>query len=191
MDSGSALNNGVFVLTDFNGSVPQIFGQGWEAASASRQIAQINEAFDYGYYYFMFDRLNEMGSDTILIKKDAPMVFPYNENEADIAGTVFESTQEDEPESESAVEEEPAVEEPAVEEPVVEEPAVEEESPAFTFAPAPEAVEEEPAEDTVSEDSVEDTSEEAVQEDEDRTGEIVDTESPTETQSDWETGGGI
>lgn len=85
MDSGSALNNGVFVLTDFNGSVPQIFGQGWEAASASRQIAQINEAFDYGYYYFMFDRLNEMGSDTILIKKDAPMVFPYNEKEADIA----------------------------------------------------------------------------------------------------------
>ncbi|MBR2186199.1 MAG: hypothetical protein IJ857_02560 [Lachnospiraceae bacterium] len=51
--------------------------------------------------------------------------------------------------------------------------------------------EEEPAEDTVSEDSVEDTSEEAVQEDEDRTGEIVDTEAPTETQSDWETGGGI
>lgn len=51
--------------------------------------------------------------------------------------------------------------------------------------------EEEPAEDTVSEDNVEDTSEEAVQEDEDRTGEIVDTEAPTETQSNWETGGGI
>lgn len=85
MDSGSALNNGVYYLTDYKGSVAQFFGQGWEAASASRQIAQINEAFDYGYYYFMFDRLLEMGNDTILVKKDAPMVNPYNEEDADKA----------------------------------------------------------------------------------------------------------
>ena len=87
MDSGKVIHNGVFYLTDYSGGVPQIFGQGWEAASTSRQIAQINEAFDYGYYYFMFDRLAEMGSDTILIRKDAPQVFPYNETDAEIAAS--------------------------------------------------------------------------------------------------------
>ena len=85
MDSGKVLHNGVSYLTDYNGGVPQIFGAGWEAASTSKQIAQINEAFDYGYYYFMFDRLCELGSDTVLIKKDAPQFFPYNETEAEAA----------------------------------------------------------------------------------------------------------
>lgn len=85
MDSGRVILNGVYYLTDYNGGVPQIFGQGWEAASTSKQIAQINEAFDYGYYYFMFDRLVEMGSDTVLVRKDAPMKYPYNEEEAEAA----------------------------------------------------------------------------------------------------------
>ena len=63
------------------------------------------------------------------------------------------------PVAETPVAEEPVVvvsvveEVPAVEEPVEEEPAVEEESPAFTFAPAPEAVEEEPAEEIELEDN--------------------------------------
>ena len=85
LDSGRVLHNGVSYLTDYNGGVPQVFGAGWEAASTSKQIAQINEAFDYGYYYFLFDRLVEMGTDTVLVKKDAPQFFPYNENEADKA----------------------------------------------------------------------------------------------------------
>lgn len=85
MDSVNPIGNGVFYLTDFNGSTNQMFGQGWEAASTSLQIAQINESFDYGYYYFMFDRLLEMGCDTIIVKKDAAAVVPYNEKEADVA----------------------------------------------------------------------------------------------------------
>lgn len=85
MDSGKVLHNGVSYLTDYNGGIAQIFGAGWEAASTSKQIAQINEAFDYGYYYFMFDRLADMGCDTILLKKDAPQFYPYNESEAETA----------------------------------------------------------------------------------------------------------
>lgn len=85
MDSNSVIGNGVFYLTDYNGSVDQLFGQGWEAASTSLQIAQINESFDTGYYYFMFDRLLEYGCDTILIKKDAAAVIPYDEEKADEA----------------------------------------------------------------------------------------------------------
>lgn len=85
MDNGRAIINSVFFLTDYEGGVQQIFGSGWEAASTSKQIASVNEAFDYGYYYFMFDRLVEMGSDTVLVKKDAPEKYPYNENEAEKA----------------------------------------------------------------------------------------------------------
>ncbi len=85
MDSGRVINNSVFFLTDYDGGVPQAFGAGWEAASTARQISSLNEAFDYGYYYFMFDRLVEMGCDTVLVKKDAPQIFPYDEKEADMA----------------------------------------------------------------------------------------------------------
>ena len=85
MDDGKALFNGAGYLTDYKGTVAQAFGAGWEAASTSKQISSLNEAFDYGYYYFLFDRLVEMGCDTVLIKKDAPQFFPYNETEAEEA----------------------------------------------------------------------------------------------------------
>ena len=88
IDSSKALFNNVFYLTDYDdSSANQLFGQGWEASSTSLQIAQINEAFDYGYYYFMFDRLLEFGCDTVLVKKDAAAVYPYNEKEAELAAT--------------------------------------------------------------------------------------------------------
>lgn len=88
IDSYSPFVNGVFYLSDYNGeSTNQLFGQGWEAASTSLQIAQINEAFDNGYYYFMFDRLLEYGCDTVLIKKNSAAVIPYNEIEAEEAAT--------------------------------------------------------------------------------------------------------
>ena len=87
LDSNRVLINGVFYLTDYEGSVNQLFGQGWEAASTSTQIAQMNEAFDNGYYYFLFDRLFEFGCDTVLVRKDAAAVVPYNEAEAEEAAT--------------------------------------------------------------------------------------------------------
>ena len=88
IDSIAPTVNGVFYLTDYEGSVNQLFGQGWEAASTSLQIAQINEAYDNGYYYFMFDRLLEMGCDTVIIKKNSAAVVPYNEKEAEAAATL-------------------------------------------------------------------------------------------------------
>ena len=88
IDSVFPIPNGVFYLTDYDGTVSQLFGQGWEAASTSMQIAQINESFDSGYYYFLFDRLLEYGCDTVLIKKDASAEYPYNEKEAEAAATL-------------------------------------------------------------------------------------------------------
>ncbi len=89
IDSHSPFVNGVFYLTDYNGeSANQLFGQGWEAASTSLQIAQLNEAFDNGYYYFMFDRLLEYGCDTVLIKKNSAAIVPFNEHEAEEAAAL-------------------------------------------------------------------------------------------------------
>lgn len=85
IDSSKGLFNSTFYLTDHDGAVNQLFGQGWEAASTSLQIAQMNEAFDNGYYYFLFDRLMEFGCDTVLVKKDAASVVPYNEEAAETA----------------------------------------------------------------------------------------------------------
>jgi len=94
IDSVSPMESFVFYLTDYEGSVNQLFGQGWEAASTSLQIAQINEAYDNGYYYFMFDRLLEMGCDTVIVKKNAAAVFHYNETEAEAAAELRGYTKE-------------------------------------------------------------------------------------------------
>lgn len=68
---------GVYYLTGYGEGVNQIFGQGWEASSTSRQITEANEAYDTGEYYFMFDRLVELGVDTIVVNKNTPSVSKY------------------------------------------------------------------------------------------------------------------
>ncbi|MCR4689422.1 MAG: hypothetical protein K5745_07740, partial [Saccharofermentans sp.] len=83
MDGNSPMANGVFYLTDYNGGVNQAYGQGWEAASDATTIAMLNEAFDMGYYDFMFDRLLELGCDTILLGQASPESYPFNEDEAE------------------------------------------------------------------------------------------------------------
>ena len=85
IDDINPLMNGVFYLTDYGEPVNQLFGQGWEAASTSMQISQINESYNNGYYYFLFDRLLEYGCDTVLIKKDATDAYPFNAVEVDLA----------------------------------------------------------------------------------------------------------
>lgn len=46
------------------------FGRAYQGASTISNIVSINEAFENGFYTFVFDRLLEMGNDTILIPKD-------------------------------------------------------------------------------------------------------------------------
>ncbi len=74
MDSSSA----TYYLTGMGKSVNQMLGQGWEASSTARQISAVNEAYDYGNYMFMFDRMKELGVDTICFNKSLPAVRPYN-----------------------------------------------------------------------------------------------------------------
>lgn len=46
---------------------PTSYGQGVQSAVTYRNIVQINEAAEKGLYYYMFDRLLELGNDTLVM----------------------------------------------------------------------------------------------------------------------------
>lgn len=50
--------------------VKSTYGAGWQAASTTRNIVQLNEAMGCGYYPYLFDRCLEMGNDTVLVRID-------------------------------------------------------------------------------------------------------------------------
>ena len=47
-----------------------IYGWAYQGAYTEKEIVSINESFEYGYFNYTFDRLVEMGADTIIVKKD-------------------------------------------------------------------------------------------------------------------------
>lgn len=47
-----------------------LFGWAYQGAYNIKNIVNLNESFEKGYYLYMFDRLIEYGCDTVLIKKD-------------------------------------------------------------------------------------------------------------------------
>jgi len=76
---------GTYYLTGYENGVNQLFGQGWEASSTAHQITDINEAFDTGEYYYVFDRLKEMGVDTVVANKSFPTVTKYKADKVEKA----------------------------------------------------------------------------------------------------------
>ncbi len=68
LDDSSLGSMGAFLVSDWNNSVPSVFGAGREAANTSTNIVRINRALSDGNYYYVFDRSRELGSDTILVK---------------------------------------------------------------------------------------------------------------------------
>lgn len=60
-----------YVMSEnYNNAVRYVFGWAHWGASTLSNIVMVNTAFEKGYYDYMFDRLIELGSDTVLIKKD-------------------------------------------------------------------------------------------------------------------------
>ncbi|GKX67917.1 6-pyruvoyl-tetrahydropterin synthase-related protein [Inconstantimicrobium mannanitabidum] len=47
-----------------------VYGWAWQGASTSRNIVMLNTALEKGYYNYLFDRSIEMGSDTVIIRKE-------------------------------------------------------------------------------------------------------------------------
>lgn len=48
----------------------QTFGTGWQTAATSLNVAMLNEAMQQGCYLYLFDRLLELGNDTVIVKTD-------------------------------------------------------------------------------------------------------------------------
>lgn len=67
-DDSSLGSTGAFLVSDWNESVPAVFGAGREAANTSTNIVRLNRALSDGSYYYVFDRSRELGSDTVLVK---------------------------------------------------------------------------------------------------------------------------
>ena len=55
---------------NYDDAVKYVFGWAHWGSSTLPNIVMINTAFEKGYYEYMFDRLLELGSDTVLIKKN-------------------------------------------------------------------------------------------------------------------------
>ncbi|MFI3177877.1 MAG: 6-pyruvoyl-tetrahydropterin synthase-related protein [Eubacteriales bacterium] len=53
----------------FENTTHYSFGWAFQGAKTVDNIVQINEAFDNGFYFYMFDRLLELGDDTVLVDK--------------------------------------------------------------------------------------------------------------------------
>lgn len=51
------------------GSRAQVYGWAWQGATTSKNIMMINTSLENGYYSFMFDRVLELGADTLIVRK--------------------------------------------------------------------------------------------------------------------------
>lgn len=51
------------------GAVDQVYGWAWQGATTSQNIVAINTALENGYYGYLFDRVLELGADTLIVRK--------------------------------------------------------------------------------------------------------------------------
>lgn len=69
MDASTLGAYGQYQMTAIDGNyVDQTFGAGWQSAATAQNIVYLNESVSFGYYMYLFDRLKEMGNDTVLIQ---------------------------------------------------------------------------------------------------------------------------
>ncbi len=66
MDVAALGASGAWMVSAWNDPVPSVFGAGWEASVTGTNIAQINRAFEGGFYKYMFDRCLELGSNCLV-----------------------------------------------------------------------------------------------------------------------------
>lgn len=90
MDLGTLSAKGAYHISDYNDKkVMATFGAGWESSTTAYNIAQVNKALSQGYYLYMFDRLLELGNDTVLVKLSEAELFNYTKEDIINAGAVI------------------------------------------------------------------------------------------------------
>lgn len=68
LDESSLGATGAFLVSDYNGQSKATFGAGWQSANTAPNIAQLNRALTEGDYYYLFDRLQELGNDVVIVQ---------------------------------------------------------------------------------------------------------------------------
>lgn len=69
LDAGELGSAPHFITADYGSKTAESYGSGWQAAETSSNLLLIDEAMSEGAYLYVFDRLLELGNDTILIRK--------------------------------------------------------------------------------------------------------------------------
>lgn len=65
---GHGARDGIYIVAGYGeDAVPTSYGQGVQSAVNYSNIVQVNQASEDGQYLYMFDRLLEMGNDTVLV----------------------------------------------------------------------------------------------------------------------------
>lgn len=80
MDESVLEAMGAYLVSDYEAGKPAAFGSEWKTAATSSNIMQLNRALTGGFYAYLFDRCQELGNDTVLIKL----------SQANISGTSVE-----------------------------------------------------------------------------------------------------
>ncbi len=59
-----------YIITKGDRNVDSLFGWAYQGAYTINEIVELNEAFETGYYTYVFDRLIRYGCDTVVVKKN-------------------------------------------------------------------------------------------------------------------------
>ena len=70
LDGGDLGSTGAYLISDFGDKIMSTYGYGWEGAATKRNISQLELALQDGYYPYLFDRMLQLGNDSVIIKKD-------------------------------------------------------------------------------------------------------------------------
>jgi len=88
MEQSATGATGAYIASSYGSVTPTSFGAGLDGANTAKNLVQLNEALEQGYYYYLFDRCLELGNDTILI--DMPLL-RNAENDLEMLKTAAQS----------------------------------------------------------------------------------------------------
>lgn len=85
MDESVLEAMGAYLVSRYENGKPATFGSEWKTASTMSNIMQLNRALTGGFYPYMFDRCQELGNDTVLVKLSQINIHEASVEELDAA----------------------------------------------------------------------------------------------------------
>ena len=69
LDGGELGSTAAYIISNFGKELMSTYGYGWQGAATKRNITQLDLALRDGYYPYLFDRMLQLGNDSVIIKK--------------------------------------------------------------------------------------------------------------------------